>query len=99
MSSQQQPQPDAPDAGPEELTDREREILTFEAGWWKHQGAKEQAVKDLFDLSSTRYYQLLHDLIDKPAALAYDPMLVKRLRRLRETRQVQRSARQLGWRG
>lgn len=77
------------------LTDLEREILTFEAGWWKHQGAKEQAVRDLFGLSSTRYYQLLHTVIDKPEALVYDPMLVKRLRRLREARQQRRSARRL----
>jgi hypothetical protein len=79
-----------------DLTDREREILGFERQWWKYAGAKEQAIKDLFDLSATRYYQVLNALIDRPEALVADPMLVKRLRRLRTTRQRTRSARRLG---
>ena len=79
-----------------ELTERERDVLAFERQWWKYAGAKEQAVKDLFDLSATRYYQVLNALIDRPEALVADPMLVKRLRRLRTTRQRARSARRLG---
>ena len=78
------------------LADRDRKVLEFERQWWKYAGAKEQAIRDLFDLSSTRYYQLLNQLIDDPAALAFDPMLVKRLRRLRASRQRARSARRLG---
>ena len=78
------------------LSDRDREILAFERQWWKYAGSKEQAVRDLFDMSSTRYYQVLNGLLDNPAALAADPMLVKRLRRLRASRQRQRSARRLG---
>ncbi len=79
-----------------ELTSREQEILAFERQWWKYAGAKEQAVRELFDMSSTRYYQVLNALIDRPEALAHDPMLVKRLRRMRQTRQRARSARRLG---
>jgi hypothetical protein len=75
---------------------RDREILAFERQWWKYAGAKEQAIKELFDMSATRYYQVLNQLIDSPEALAADPMLVKRLRRLRASRQRQRSARRLG---
>ena len=78
------------------LTRRDREILAFERQWWKYAGAKEQAIRELFDMSATRYYQVLNALIDTPAALAADPMLVKRLRRLRASRQRQRSARRLG---
>jgi hypothetical protein len=78
------------------LTRREREILAFERQWWKYAGAKEQAVRDLFDMSATRYYQVLNALIDRPDALVHDPMLVKRLRRLRAARQRARSARRLG---
>lgn len=78
------------------LTERDREILEFERQWWKYAGAKEQAVRDLFDMSATRYYQLLNSLIDSQAALEFDPMLVKRLRRMRATRQRARSARRLG---
>jgi hypothetical protein len=79
-----------------ELSERDREILAFERQWWKYAGAKEQAIRELFDMSATRYYQVLNSLIDRPEALAHDPMLVKRLRRLRATRQRQRSARRLG---
>src|SRR5580765_8203476 len=79
-----------------ELSPREREILAFERQWWKYAGAKEQAIKDLFDMSATRYYQVLNTLIDNPLALAHDPMLVKRLRRMRASRQKARSARRLG---
>lgn len=72
------------DASP--LGEREREILAFERKWWRHAGAKEQAIRDRFQLSATRYYKLLNALLDEPAALAHDPVLVKRLRRLRATR-------------
>jgi hypothetical protein len=68
------------------LTAREEQILVFERKWWKHAGAKEQAIRDTFDLSATRYYQVLNTLLDNPAALVFDPILVGRLRRLRSTR-------------
>jgi hypothetical protein len=77
------------------LSERDRQILAFERQWWRYAGAKEQAVRELFDLSATRYYQVLNALIDEPAALAFDPMLVKRLRRMRASRQRARSARRL----
>ena len=79
-----------------ELSDRDREIIAFERQWWKYAGAKEQAIRELFDMSATRYYQVLNALIDSPIALEADPMLIKRLRRLRSTRQRARSARRLG---
>ncbi len=78
------------------LSDRDRAILEFERQWWKYAGAKEQAIRDLFDMSATRYYQVLNTLLDNPAALEADPMLVKRLRRMRASRQRARSARRLG---
>jgi hypothetical protein len=83
-------------ADADELTAREAEILDFERQWWRLAGAKEQAVADRFGLSSTRYYQLLNGLIDRPAALRADPMLVKRLQRLRLQRERARSARRPG---
>jgi hypothetical protein len=78
------------------LSQRDRDVLEFERQWWKYAGAKEQAVRDLFDMSATRYYQVLNSLLDRPEAMAFDPMLVKRLRRLRSARQRTRSARRLG---
>jgi hypothetical protein len=79
------------------LSARDSDILEFERQWWKYAGAKEQAVREKFDMSATRYYQVLNALIDKPEALAADPLLVRRLRRLRAARQRQRSARRLGF--
>jgi Protein of unknown function (DUF3263) len=79
-----------------ELSARDAEVLSFERQWWKFAGAKEQAIRDKFQMSATRYYQVLNALIDKPEALAQDPLLVKRLRRLRATRQRNRSAKRLG---
>jgi hypothetical protein len=77
------------------LTEREVQMLALERNWWKYAGAKEQAIRELFGLSATHYYQLLNALIDTEAALAHDPMLVKRLRRLRTSRQRARTARRL----
>lgn len=97
MESATEPSGRAPTVGAAGALDRrEREILAFEAQWWKYAGAKEQAIRELFDMSATRYYQVLNALIDRPAALAVDPLLVKRLRRLRTSRQRTRAARRLG---
>jgi hypothetical protein len=88
---------DALDAGatsvPSKLSDLETRILDFERNWWRYAGAKESAIKELFDLSAPRYYQLLNDLIDREDALLASPMLVKRLRRLRQARTSARAAR------
>ncbi|GAB88265.1 DUF3263 domain-containing protein [Gordonia rhizosphera] len=88
---------DPHEVGPDGLSRRERDILAFERQWWKYAGAKEEAIKELFGLSATRYYQVLNALVDRPEALAADPMLVKRLRRLRASRQKARAARRLGF--
>jgi hypothetical protein len=93
------PWPVADDADldvPDGLTRRELEILRFERQWWQFAGVKEQAVRELFGLSATRYYQVLNQIIDNPAALAVEPLLVRRLRRLRASRQKTRAARRLG---
>lgn len=94
MSAQEQRSQTSEDR---ELSARDKEILAFERNWWKLQGAKEQAIKETFDMGSTRYYQVLNSLIDNPAALQHDPMLVKRLQRLRAGRMRQRTARRLGF--
>lgn len=82
-----------------ELEERWREILDFEREWWKASTPKEVAVRDRFGVSSARYYQLLNRLIDRPDALQYDPMLVQRLRRLREARRMKRFASRLSLEG
>lgn len=75
-----------------DLTDDEQAILEFERAWWKYPGAKDTAIMEQFGVSATRHYQRLNTLIDRPAALAFDPLLVKRLRRLRDARRAHRSA-------
>ena len=75
------------------LSDLEFRILEFERSWWRFAGAKESAIKELFDLSAPRYYQILNDLIDRQDALEASPMLVKRLRRLRDARTSARTTR------
>jgi hypothetical protein len=78
------------------LPQREQRILVFERQWWAHAGAKEAAIRAEFDLSAARYYQLLNAALDLPEAIAFDPMLVRRLQRLRDARTDARSARVLG---
>ncbi|MEU8375450.1 DUF3263 domain-containing protein [Micromonospora sp. NPDC048894] len=75
-----------PSVDVDELSERELRILAFELQWWRHAGAKEQAIRDTFGLSATRYYQLLNGLLDRPAALVAEPLLIGRLRRLRASR-------------
>jgi hypothetical protein len=74
------------------LSEREARILAFERNWWRQPGAKEQAIREMLGMSATRYYQTLNELIDRPEALAFEPVLVKRLRRQRAKRQRIRAA-------
>ncbi|MGT2426148.1 DUF3263 domain-containing protein [Amnibacterium kyonggiense] len=74
-----------------ELTARELAILAFERAWWRRGGKKEEAIREEFGVSAARYYQMLGALIETPAALREDPMLVKRLQRLRDARTVRRA--------
>ncbi|MDP1851264.1 MAG: DUF3263 domain-containing protein [Candidatus Planktophila sp.] len=90
MSAQEEP---TVTSGHRGLSDLETQILDFEGSWWRYAGAKESAIKELFDVNAARYYQLLNDLIDRDDALLAAPMLVKRLRRLREARMSTRISR------
>ena len=73
------------------LSDLEVRILDFERQWCKYAGIKDSAIRELFNLSAKQYYELLNNLIDRPDALAASPLLIKRLRRLREARVSSRS--------
>ena len=73
------------------LSDLEVRILDFERQWWRYAGAKETGIKEQFNLSAREYYELLNNLIDREDALAASPLLIKRLRRLREARIAARS--------
>lgn len=87
------PVPASPQVAALDLSAREREMLSFERQWWRAAGAKETAIRDRFGLTPTRYYQVLNALVDRPAALVADPLLVRRLRRVRAARQRTRPSR------
>ena len=80
-------------ASQEVLSDRDRAMLAFEAGWAKHSASKDEAIRDTFAMSAARYYQLLNAVIDSPAAVRHDPMLVRRLLRARDDRAEARAKR------
>jgi hypothetical protein len=82
--------PSGPRPEPYQLTERDLEMLRFEGQWWKYAGAKEDAIRQQFGMSATRYYQILNVLIEHDEALAAEPMIVKRLRRLRDDRRRRR---------
>jgi len=94
MSEFSMPLSDSQSAG---LSMLEIEMLDFERTWWRYAGVKESSIKELFNLTPPAYYQLLNNLIDRDAALIADPILVKRLRRLRDQRTSSRSSRKLGF--
>ena len=75
------------------LTEQEMRMLAFEQNWWRSPGAKEREILHVLGMSPTRYYQLLNELIDQPAAVQFDPALVARLRRRRAQRGALRSGR------
>ena len=73
-------------AEPTELTGRERALLDFESTWWTLDEAKDTLIRSTFACSLDDYYQELNRLIEVPAALMYDPLVVRRLLRLRDRR-------------
>lgn len=79
------------------LTELEIKLLEFERNWWRHAGTKESSIKDIFNLTPPAYYQMLNNLIDRNEALLAEPVLVKRLRRIRESRTAARSSTTLGF--
>ena len=94
MSEFSMPLNDPANAG---LTEFEVKMLEFERSWWRHAGIKESSIKELFNLTPPAYYQLLNNLIDREAAVLAEPILVKRLRRLRDSRTQARSSSKLGF--
>lgn len=68
------------------LTERDLAILELERTWWAEDGSKESLIRERFGLSTSRYYDLLSDITDSDEALQYDPLVVRRLRRLRARR-------------
>lgn len=68
------------------MTPTDAELLDFEASWPLPGAAKDSTVVAVLGMPPTLYHQRLGALLDDPKALAYNPLLIKRLRRLRATR-------------
>ncbi len=77
------------------LTERDLAIIEFERTWWSEDSSKESIIRERFELSTTRYYELLGELIDSDEAYAHDPLVIRRLRRLRDRRRKARFERQV----
>lgn len=77
------------------LTERDCAIIEFERSWWSEDASKESLIRDRFELSTTRYYELLGELVDSDEAYSYDPLLIRRLRRLRDRRRRARFEREI----
>ena len=67
-----------------ELSDHERAVIDFEREWWQLGSTKNVEIKARFEISTSSYYRSLHVLVDRPEALDYDPLTVRRLRKRRE---------------
>lgn len=80
-----------------DLTDLELEVLEFEGLQWRFPAAKQTQILERFEMTETRYFQVVNALIDRPEALAAYPMTVKRLQRLRDGRRAERTARRPGF--
>ena len=70
------------------LTEKDIRILDFEASWWHFPEPKDRAIRDYLDMSSTRYYQALRRLVDNEDAAQQYPLVIKRLRRMKEQRKA-----------
>jgi hypothetical protein len=60
------------------LSLRQQQMLAFERQWWKRDDAR---IGELFGCGNADYRRELAELLELPAALAFDPLLVRRLRR------------------
>lgn len=77
----------------EPLTDLHRAVIEFERLRWKYQGRREAAILELFEMTATRFAQILASLLDHPEAERFDPTTIRRLRRLRDARKSERTRR------
>ena len=75
------------------MNDLDKKILAFEQGWWQQRGRKEAAIVRDLGMSVVRYTQRLNNLLDDLEAQQLDPLLVSRLRRIRDQRNIARAQR------
>ncbi len=86
-------QPDDARPDGDSLDATSRRVLEFELAWGAKPGAKASAIRAEFGVAPARYYQMLSAVLDSPAALRHDPLLVRRLQRVRDARAAARASR------
>jgi hypothetical protein len=82
MSDSNEPSTDTPAP----LTERDLAIIEFEGTWFTLDEDRHDAIRARFACSVEDYNLELNRVIDHPAALFADPLVVRRLRRQRERR-------------
>jgi hypothetical protein len=65
------------------LSERHAAMLDFERGWWDSDEPRDQVIRARFQCAPAEYHAELTRVLDDPAALAHDPLVVRRLKRLR----------------
>lgn len=73
------------------LSERHAAMLDFERSWWDEDEPRDRVIRERFQCSPDEYHAELTGVLDDPAALDHDPLVVRRLRRLRlRARRVRR---------
>jgi len=70
----------------EGLTERQRELLDFERTWWQFDEHRDDLIRARFGCEPDEYYAELNRVLELPAAMAHDPLVVRRFRRRRVRR-------------
>jgi hypothetical protein len=68
------------------LTERHLAILEFERTWWTLDEEKDLLIRARFACAPDAYYEELNRVLDDPEAMAADPLVVRRLVRLKDRR-------------
>jgi hypothetical protein len=72
------------------LTDRDKALLDFERSWWTFESPKDVLIAERFGSTPDEYAGELEELTERPEALAYDPLVVRRIARHRDRRRRDR---------
>lgn len=68
------------------LSEFEAKALEFERGWWQYGATRDLAIRHAMGMNSVRYHLLLTRMLDQEHVWRADPVLVDRLRKLRDER-------------
>jgi hypothetical protein len=72
------------------ISERHQAMLEFERSYWMLDDPKPSAIRARFQCSVDEYYAELNELLEQPAAMEHDPLVVRRLQRQRLRRRRER---------